>query len=73
MANIKKIAKSLSGFSSDEGEADQNAAWLFRFMFNKQIKHNTKTYTAYLVQPNTETETLNEYGCLNMVPNQRQR
>ena len=39
------------GFSCGEGEEDQNAAWLFRFIFNKQIKHeqyknkkrNTKT------------------------------
>ena len=41
-------------------------------------KRTVKTYTAYLVQTNTETgtithETLKEYGCLNMVPNQRQR
>ena len=46
---------------------------------NEQYKNNKrKTYTAYLVTTNTETgtithETLKEYGCLNMVPNQRQR
>ena len=44
----------------------------------KNNKRNVKTYTAYLVQTNTETgtithKTLKEYGCLNMVPNQRQR
>jgi hypothetical protein len=50
-------------------------------MKNKQYKNNkrnVKTYTADLVTTNTETgtithETLKEYGCLNMVPNQRQR
>ena len=43
----------------------------------KNNKRNVKTYTAYLVTTNTETgtithEILKEYGCLNMVPNQRQ-
>jgi hypothetical protein len=44
----------------------------------KNNKRNVKTYTAYLVTTNTVTgtithEILKEYGCLNMVPNQRQR
>ena len=35
--------------SSDEGEADQNAAWLFRFIFNKDndepYKNNNREKT----------------------------
>ena len=54
-------------------------------MFNDEVKRTIQkqqteceTYTAYLVTTNTETgtithKTLKEYGCLNMVPNQRQR
>ena len=52
-------------------------------LMKKKKTNNTKTttvktYTAYLMTTNTETgtithETLKEYGCLNMVPNQRQR
>ena len=72
-------------FSSVEREEDQNAAWLSLYIFNKddneQYKNNKRNVKnpkqPYLVQTNTETgtithETLKEYGCLNMVPNQRQ-
>ena len=45
---------------------------------NKTINETRKPNSLYWCKTNTETgtithETLKEYGCLNMVPNQRQR
>jgi hypothetical protein len=51
-------------FSSVKGEADQNAAWLSSYMFNKDndetIQNNKrkKPKQTYLVQTNTETGTI---------------
>ena len=68
-------------FSSVKREGDQNAARLFVYIFNKdestnsiQKRENPKQPYLFLslFAPITH-ETLKEYGCLNMVPNQRQR
>ena len=73
-------------FSSWEGEEDQNAAWLWLNIFNKDDNVNNihiqnKKMWKNRNSPNwcktQRQETIThkipkEYGCLNMVPNQRQ-
>ena len=69
--------------SSVEGEEDQNATWFLLNIFNKDdneqyktTKHNVKNQNSPIwckQRPEQSHKALKEYGCLNMVPNQRQR
>ena len=75
---LKSIGKEVWCYGSVDREEDQNAAWLSLYIFNKDVNEQYKNNKRNVKNRNSpiwckQTQRPKEYGCLNMVPNQRQR